>query len=260
MSQETDLIRLSQVHLNLLETCPPLFQRQYLEQLDPPLDPQQMEKGLWGSQFHLLMQQQDLGLSLKELDLEDKQLIQSAYALIQETASLWQNNYLLRESEHHRTLSIDNYLLTVIYDLLLLEENQAQILDWKTYPQPEKKDKLAKNWQTRLYLYLLTETSDYLPEQISMTYWFVKLPEKPKFITFKYNAKQHQKTHQDLQSLLNQLSDYLVNYEKNSLSFVHLSNCEKKCPYAKFLLKSEENYLSDKKILQDIEMIEEIPI
>jgi ATP-dependent exoDNAse (exonuclease V) beta subunit len=59
-------------------------------------------------------------------------------------------------------------LLTVIYDLLIEAEDNAQILDWKTYPQPKEQNRLAKDWQTRLYLYVLAETSDYLPEQISM--------------------------------------------------------------------------------------------
>jgi hypothetical protein len=52
----------------------------------------------------------------------------------------------------------------------------------------------------------------------------------------------------------------LLNYEDNNLSFSHLSNCEKQCPYAQFLLKSEGYSLSDQIILEDIEMIEEIPI
>jgi hypothetical protein len=213
--QTPSFIRLSQAHLNLLELCPPLFQKQYLENLATPLNPEIMDKGLWGSQFHLLMQQQEMGLALKELTSEDNTLIKSVQALLSETASLWQDSYLLREAEHYRTLTIDHYLLTVIYDLLVLEENQAKILDWKTFPQPERRDKLIKNWQTRLYLYALAETSNYLPEQISMTYWFVKLPEKPKFITFKYDSKQHKKNYQDLKELLNKLTQYLRNYEQD---------------------------------------------
>jgi hypothetical protein len=50
-------------------------------------------------------------------------------------------------------------------------------------------DKLAKNWQTRLYLYVLAETSAYPPDSLSMTYWFVQLPRSPEQITFNYNQQ-----------------------------------------------------------------------
>ncbi|MGK7945066.1 MAG: PD-(D/E)XK nuclease family protein [Microcystaceae cyanobacterium] len=254
------LIRLSQSHLNLLEICPPMFQKQYLENLETPLNSDIMSKGLWGSQFHLLMQQQDMGLSLEALASEEQALIKSVQALLTETASLWQNSSLLREAEHHRTLTIEQYLLTVIYDLLVLEKEQAQIIDWKTFPQPEKKDKLSKNWQTRLYLYVLAETSSYLPEQISMTYWFVKLPEKPKSITFKYSSQQHQKNHQDLQDLLTNLTQYLDNYEQEKSTFPHRINCQAFCPHAHVLLDLETEAQKDQSLLEDIEKIEEIKI
>jgi hypothetical protein len=74
---------------------------------------------------------------------------------------------------------VGNYLLTVIYDLILLESDRAVIFDWKTYLKPIDADKLAKNWQTRLYLYVLAETSAYPPDSLSMTYWFVQLPRSP---------------------------------------------------------------------------------
>ncbi len=257
---QPNLIRLSQIHLNLLETCPPQFQRVFIEQLSTPVPPEQQDKISWGSQFHLLMQQQELGLSLLETTAEDEQLNQSVEALKKETAYLWQHPDLWHDAEHYRTLTIDNYLLTAVYDLLILAEHQAQILDWKTYPEPEKKHKLLKNWQTRLYPYLLAETSHYLPEQISMTYWFVKLPQKPKSVTFKYDSQQHQKNHQDLQNLLNKLHQYLEEYEQNNLSFPHHPNCETSCQFASFLLKSDRDSQHYQSLLEDLETIEEIPI
>jgi hypothetical protein len=63
----------------------------------------------------------------------------------------------------------------------LIADDLAQILDWKTYPKPQNRRWVEQNWQTLLYPYVLAETSDYLPEQISMTYWFVQSeqPSKP---------------------------------------------------------------------------------
>ena len=73
-SPEPTLIHLSQAHLNLLETCPPQFQRIYLAQLASPISPEQQEKLIWGDHFHRLMQQQQLGLPIASLLAEDEQL------------------------------------------------------------------------------------------------------------------------------------------------------------------------------------------
>ena len=106
-----------------------------------------------------------------------------------------QNNYSsgeFREAEHYRTLGFGDYVLVAIYDLLTATQNEAKIIDWKTNQRLVNREKLANNWQTRLYLYLLVETSDYPPEQVSMTYWFVRLrgDEKPQKITFVYDNSE----------------------------------------------------------------------
>jgi hypothetical protein len=100
-----------------------------------------------------------------------------------------------RQSEHRRTLAFNGYLLTAIYDLLVLGPNRGQIIDWKTYQRPPKQAQLAKEWQTRLYLYLLVETSDFWPlSRSTMTYWFVAPPtcearsEPPSSITIAYSS------------------------------------------------------------------------
>ena len=239
-----NLIRLSQGQLNLLETCPPKFQQIYLNKLSSLPNPETEEKQTWGSQFHLLMQQRELGLPIEPLLAKDQELDQSFQALLQAAPQILdQTNNQWREAEHSRTINFGNYLLTVIYDLLIADDTQAQIIDWKTYLKPQKKDKLAHNWQTRLYLYTLVETSEYLPKQVSMNYWFVKLPNKPESQVFNYNNLQHQQTKKDLHNLLNKLDIYL----DESQDFAHHSDCEAKCPYHKELLDQEENtsiYLS----------------
>lgn len=226
------LMRLSQGQLNLLETCPPKFQQTYLENLPSFSDPELEEKLAWGSHFHLLMQQRELGLPIDSLLHEEPELANSIQALI-ETAPeiLTQDSNSWRESEHSRTLNFGNYLLTVVYDLLIANDNQAQIIDWKTYLQPPKKNHLARNWQTRLYLYVLAETSEYSPEQISMTYWFVKLPHQPKNYTFFYSTQQHDLVKHDLSNLLTNLDLWLARSD-----FSHQAKCVNNCPFrAEFL-------------------------
>ncbi|PSF35672.1 PD-(D/E)XK nuclease family protein [Aphanothece hegewaldii CCALA 016] len=253
------LIRLSQGQLNLLETCPVQFQRIYFEQLNTPSSPSQQEKQTWGSQFHLLMQQRELGLPIDELLSDDDQLNHSLSALLQVAPELQQNNPdTWRSAEHCRTLEFQGYLFTVIYDLIIANSTQAHILDWKTYLQPEKPAKLANNWQTRLYLYVLAETSNYLPEQISMTYWFVKLPTQPQKIIFNYDRHQHEQTRQDLIRLLTQLDEWIKNYLEKNISFPHREDCLEKCPYAEILLDTQDESKNDNNRVFSIDEIAEI--
>jgi hypothetical protein len=264
LERESPLIRLSQGHLNLLGICPPKFQQVYLENLTSLFSPEQQEKLAWGSRFHLLMQQRELGLPIESLLQTDEQLHQSLTALMEAAPEIvHQDRDTWREAEHCRTLRWDKYLLTVIYDLLIADEKQAKILDWKTYLQPQNKTRLARNWQTRLYLYVLAETSEYLPEQISMTYWFVKLPQKPKSLTFTYNSKQHQQTQQDLTSLLAQLDTCLADYLSKNIPFPHQPNCQAKCPYYQSFLTATpqvNNQDSQKDLITSIAEIEELSL
>ena len=232
------IIRLSQGQLNCLEQCPPLFQQIYLEQLRSPASPDQQEKQSWGTQFHLLMQQRELGLPIDSLLKQDEQLQHSLTALVNAAPEILQPEVgTWREAEHCRTLRVQNYLLTVVYDLLIAATT-AQIIDWKTYHQPQNRAKLAQNWQTRLYLYVMAETSDYLPEQISMTYWFVRLPTQPQRLTFMYDSIQHEATRQDLSNLLAQLDRYLKDYLNEGMAFPHIPNCEQSCPHHHSLVGS----------------------
>jgi hypothetical protein len=164
------------------------------------------------------MQQRELGLPIQNLSPVDQPLQHSIEAFIQAAPEIFQTESNAdRQSEHRRTLCFQGYLLTVIYDLLILGEQQAQILDWKTYPRPQQSKWLAQRWQTRLYPFVLAETSPYPPEQISMTYWFIQAEptpsRQPESYRFIHSAALHQQTSQALVDLLNQLTKWLHGYE-----------------------------------------------
>jgi CRISPR/Cas system-associated exonuclease Cas4 (RecB family) len=236
LTTHTQLLRLSQGHLNLLETCPRKFQYTYLEQLNSPANPEHEERQTLGSRFHLLMQQWEMGLPINSFLQNDPQLKSwmSAFAnAAPEILTPATDRPNFRESEHYRTLQVQDYLLTVIYDLLIADNQQAQILDWKTYPKPPDKRRLSKNWQTRLYMYLLAETSEYIPENISMTYWFVQSQGKPQSIQFTYSDSLHKQTAKNLNQLLNQLTIWLNNYQRGEL-FPQVPEHSKTCEYCQF--------------------------
>lgn len=229
------LTRLSQGHLNRLETCPRKFQNIYLEQLSLPIDPERQERAAWGSQFHQLMQQRELGLPVESLLAEDDPLRRSIEALVEAVPAISSPNFRGdRKAEHYRTLNFNGYLLAVIYDLLATDNQSAQILDWKTYPLPENAAKIANNWQTRLYLFVLAETSNTSPERLSMTYWFVRLPDRPRHLTLPYNRHQHERTRSDLTVLLTQLDEYLERYLEDGIAFPQVSEAKGECRYCPF--------------------------
>jgi hypothetical protein len=169
-----------------------------------------------------------------------------------------------RQSEHRRTLVFNGYLLTAVYDLLLLEATNSQIVDWKTYQRPPGAAQLAEDWQTRLYLYLLVETSDLSPEQVAMVYWFVPPPgpgaAPPSSIALAYTTAQHRRTGADLQRLTDRLSELLATPSDLPQVKPERGYCAL-CPFAVRCQRSSERYgLGEAVALPAIADIAEIPL
>lgn len=256
------IINISQSHLNLLENCPLKFQQKYLEKVNLSGDSALKKQAQWGKLFHLIMQQINLGLNVDLLGIDNQELIDSVKLLIKETSDIWDSNPTKRESEDQLNLIFNNYLLVVIYDLLVCYENKAIIYDWKTYLQRDNLEKIEKNWQTRLYLYVLAEKFNYQPDDISMIYWFIKLPSKPQKITVNYNQEKHQKTKQDLLIILEKLNLYLTNYYQNNQSFCDANHsCHKNCTFFEELKFNQQQEIDiNLKQLIDLQQFQEIII
>jgi hypothetical protein len=176
---------------------------------------------------------------------------------------------VLYQSEQERTLEMNGYRLTVIYDLLLTGSHQARILDWKTYPKPQTSRWLIENWQTRLYLFVLAETSSYLPEQLSMVYWFFQsqgsASDAPQSLQISYNQTQHEQTRQDLQYWLAQLTEWLTAYQSGG-PFPQLPLGAKACETCAFATRCERTatvWPTDSpaaEVLLNLAEIQEVPL
>ncbi|MEO0756357.1 MAG: PD-(D/E)XK nuclease family protein [Cyanobacteria bacterium J06648_16] len=257
---------LTQTHLDLLETCPRKFQHIFINGLSVPPDPELQDRATWGNQFHLLMQQQALALPIAVMEPVDPKMM-ACITQLKQAAPEFFNADLdpCRQSETQRTLSFNGYLLTVIYDLLILGPQQAQIIDWKTYQRTPQRDRVEKNWQTRLYLYVLTETSGLEPEQVSMTYWFVRGrdPEAgqtvPESYRFSYSRSQHDRTRTELTELTHRLTRLraLNDFPKVDIS---TGRCDS-CTFARRCGRAElGNERPTAALSLDLATVEEIPL
>ena len=245
--QERTYLRLSQGQLQTLSTCPRKFQHLYLDQLGFPPTPEEQERLTWGNQFHLLMQQDQMGLTLTPLpqatpQTSEQAMQRSIEAFRQAAPELFDHRpEILRLSEHRRTLQLSDYLLTVIYDLLILEDDRAQILDWKTYPRPQNARRLEQHWQTRLYLFVLAETSHYPPDRLSMTYWYVQAGDletpQPQSLNYAYSIAQHRRTQKDLLHWLDRLTQWLAAYDRGEL--LPQIEAKKTCQTCAFALRCQ---------------------
>ncbi|MGB3312606.1 MAG: PD-(D/E)XK nuclease family protein [Nodosilinea sp.] len=261
------MLTLTQSHLRQLEICPRRYQYGYLEQVPVPTDPEMLERQRWGTQFHLVMQQRELGLPIEGFLKEDAALAAAVQGLLAAAPDLFApQGDRFRQSEHRRTLAFNGYALTAIYDLLVLEPNRGQIIDWKSYQRPSKQAQLAKEWQTRLYLYLLVETSNLSPKQASMTYWFVAPPgaeataEPPSRITIAYSEAQHRRTEADLRRLTDYLTVLLTPGGDLPQVAPALGYCAQ-CPYAVRCQRWAERFgAGGRMTLPAIADISEIPL
>jgi hypothetical protein len=210
-------MRLSQGQLKTLAECPRKYQHTFLDALTVPPAPEQLAAQQWGDRFHLLMQQRELGLPIDPLLTQDADLQACLDTLQHMAPDLFDlTGEIFRQSEHGCSWIAHGYWFTVVYDLLRMWRDRAEIVDWKTYLQPRSPGFLQADWQTRLYLYGLVETSHYAPHQVSMTYWFVRIrhPETrefvPQFVRLSYSAEQHQQTERDLADLCDRLTQFLA--------------------------------------------------
>ncbi|MGI0482602.1 PD-(D/E)XK nuclease family protein [Geminocystis sp. CENA526] len=223
----TSYWHLSQTHLNILQTCPPLFQKKYLQHLQSFPNLTLDKSGEWGKLFHLKMQQYHAGLSLNQIFTDDDNLNESLKALIYASENLWKSpNLLTKKAEYSLTYTLRNFIFTAVYDLIILYPNKAIICDWKTFEKRNKVEEIENSWQTKLYLYMLTEKLNYLPEQISFEYWFIKLPNPPENLSIKYSKSKHDRTLQELNNLLDTLENLTNQYLENNIDFPHHNRCD----------------------------------
>ncbi len=210
-----DALLLSRYKLITFLACRRRFQLRYLAEAAWPAAPlavaDEARLGL-GQQFHQLVQRHFLGLKIEPATIDDR------------TLRGWWLTFerFLPQLPHGRalpeltlTIPIGQHLLHGRFDLLIIGETDgrafAHLYDWKTGRQPDETT-LRHDWQTRLYLAMLAEggqalwgegQTPLLPEQISLTYWYVTAPTKPH--TFVYSPAWHKQNWTEIRAIVAQI-------------------------------------------------------
>lgn len=174
--------------------------------------PDERKKSLVEQQFNLLIAQSILGLPIDKLLINYPQF-KDWFEQIQEAASeIW------TVPEHQKATYFEihyphlGYLFRTTYDLLIAKEENAQIHYW-TIANAIPSEKLLLDWYNQLDLFLLVQTLHYVPEQISLIYWFLT-PLKVIKVPIYYHRDLYNKFLKTLSDLVQQNLS-LVHEEEN---------------------------------------------
>lgn len=206
----------SQSSLQDYSDCARRFELKYVQQLLWPsvvAEPAQEHEAHMqrGAAFHHMIYQHHLGVPADALASGlDAQLAVwwSAYR-----ASSYAVGGAIGGARHPEVMlstSVAGHRLVAKYDLLILDDDRATIIDWKTSQKRTPESVLAARWQTRVYRYVLASAGAALnggqaiaPEQIEMIYWFTADPAN--VARFPYDTATYQADEAALSDLITEI-------------------------------------------------------
>lgn len=230
----------SQSSLQDYADCPRRFQLRYVDQLtwpavesEPVVENEHRQQE--GQIFHRLVQQHLLGLPTENL------------IRLANTPNLmrWWENYIASNlglsgfrtfTESTLSAPLGKHRLLAKYDLIAIGENQAIIIDWKTYAKRPRDEWMSARWQTRVYRAWLTVAGNQLnggqpivPERIEMIYWYADFPSEP--ARFKYTSAQFKRDWSAIEKVVNEISSArefpMTEDEKMCRFCVYRSYCDR---------------------------------
>lgn len=230
---------LSRTQLTSFLACQRQFHLRFQQRLpwpQPPLEEKVEANLTLGQTFHHLLERHFLGLDVAAEAMAHPRL-RSWWLAFRQFEPTLPNGRFFPEATLTTPLlhtAKGSYLLNGRFDLLILSQASgnhfAHLYDWKTgRPRPESS--LRHDWQTRLYLAMLAESTRALlgtaahlpPDHITITYWYVSEPDAPR--TLPYSPSQHAQNWADLQAIAAQIdaaSDWPLTND--------LTQCQT-CPY-----------------------------
>ena len=229
---------LNQSNLQDFIECPRRFQLRVVEEqswpaaASTPIDSSERSL-LLGNRFHQACHQFFLGIPPSKIiqTLSDPVLIEMFDAFVDYGKTLINQPHF---SEQMLQLSFGNHVLNAKFDLIVEQNDQIWIVDWKTSPLKPPLSQLSDRVQTYLYPYIFAQSGsglfgqdNILPENIFLSYWY-PLSSDPAVI-FQYSSDQHDQVKKRLGLLLDEIDKYLISNDK-----FPLTDDQEKCQYCPF--------------------------
>ena len=214
-----DELFFSQLSLKVYENCPLKFRRRYIDGLYWPADWSdnyaQKEIVEKGKNFHLIAQR----YYKRGDNIQSDKISENLYNWFKELKTFRPYNKTDEfYPEHELRINKNDIKLVAKYDLLYLDKksNKIIIYDWKTNKKRFNKNKLIKNLQTKVYLYVLAQVGKYYYfdenidlEKISIIYWNPRFPKQAAKIN--YNEEKFKKDREFLRNKINEIKNLKYN-------------------------------------------------
>ena len=193
---------LSQASLQDYVECPYRFRLRYLDRLEWPAveaEPAGCYERLRrdGAEFHRMVHQYLLGVPAERLRslAEHRSEPGGGEGLAEWWRSFCEHRPADLPGEHYPEVTLAAEVagrrLAAKYDLIVVQEGGAVILDWKTAGRRPRDMTVEGRLQTRVYPYLLALAGGVLnggvpiaPERIVMSYWYAAFPNEPTVIPY----------------------------------------------------------------------------
>ena len=219
----THRLTLAQQHLYTFQICPRRFYLRFLARVpwpEAPLGLEQEQAYERGKRFHRWIERHFLGLPVMD-EADDDPAMRRWWDIYRQQAPVLPDGRRYVETSLTVPIGPENrHQLTGRFDLLIVTGADGQpgcaLFDWKT-GEPRPIERLRRAWQTRIYLYLTAAggaalapdtPSAFVPDRISLTYWYVEDPGHPRSIV--YDEAAHRRNRIELEAVVAEIDRQLV--------------------------------------------------
>lgn len=222
----TPRLTFAQQHLYTFKTCPRRFYLRYLARVpwpEAPLGREQEQAYERGRRFHRWIERHFIGLPVLD-EAESDSVVRQWWNTYRQNGPTLPDGRRFVESSLTVPIGPEGrHQLTGRFDLLIVTGADGRpgcvIYDWKT-GEPRPIERLRRAWQTRTYLYLAAEggmalapdsPEAFAPDRISLTYWYIEDPSRPRVIA--YDDAAHRRNRTELEAVVADIDRQLVDGE-----------------------------------------------
>ncbi|MDV2994858.1 MAG: hypothetical protein N4J56_004512 [Chroococcidiopsis sp. SAG 2025] len=117
---------------------------------------------------------------------------------------------LTKQVNAWRQKLIQGALIIAHYDLLILNDEKAIAVNWRSDRHIPRSRQLENSWEAQLQLFLLAETEGLLPINVSLIYCFLDSSKSPTLERFSYDREKYDAFKQRLEMALSNLPSNLI--------------------------------------------------